>query len=155
MRGLFMKGFMKPIKYNLKNLSEAVNYFFRKQGNQTVDSISKKFSVPVGTLNVHISKELKRKQNLKMKNKSIIFLDRMISVNYNFEYFPGLMEHPDSIEFEFGSIIYNKRNILYLLSVESLNEIERMILESEDLDNYEEDEPDPDRYYDMRRDNEI
>ena len=155
MRGLFMKGFMKAIKYNLKNLSEAVKYYFRKQGNQTVDSISKKFSVPVGTLNVHISKELKRKQNLKMKNKSIIFLDRMISVNYHFEYFPGLMEHPDSIEFEFGSIIYNKRNILFLLSVESLNEIERMILESEDLDNYEEDEPDPDYYYDMRKNNDI
>jgi hypothetical protein len=146
---------MQPIRYSLKDLANAVKYYFRKQGGETVDSISKKFSVPVGTLNVHISKELKRKQTLKMKNRSIIFLGRMITVHYHFEYFPGLMEHPDSIEFEFGSIIYNKRNILYLLSVESLNEIEKMILELEDYDNYEDDEPDPDRYYQMRKDNEI
>ncbi len=136
-------------------MNEAVKYFFRKHGNETVDSISKKFIVPVGTLNVYISKELKRKQLLKMKNRSIIFLGRMISVNYHFEYFPGLMEHPDSIEFEFGSVIYNGRNITYLLSAESLNEIEEKILELEDYNNSEDDEPDPDRYYDMRKNGDI
>ena len=146
---------MNPIKYDVGKLNEAVKYYFRKQGSETVVNISELFRVPVGTLNVYISKELKRKQTLKMKNRSIIFLGRMITVHYHFEYFPGLMEHPDSIEFEFGSIIYNKRNILYLLSVESLNEIEKMILELEDFDNYEDDEPDQDRYYQMRKDNEI
>ena len=146
---------MNPIKYDVKKLNEAVKYYFRKQGSETVVNISELFRVPVGTLNVYISKELKRKQFLKMKNRSIIFLGRMITVHYHFEYFPGLMEHPDSIEFEFGSIIYNKRNILYLLSVESLNEIEKMILELEDFNNYEDDEPDQDTYYQMRKDNEI
>lgn len=145
---------MNPIKYNLKELENAVKYFFKKQGSETVDSISKKYRVPVGTLNVHISNELKRKQKLKMKNRSIIFLGRMITVYYSYEFFPGLMSHPDSIEFEFGSIIYNKRNILYLLSVESLNEIEKMILELEDFDGSDEG-PDPDELYNMRRNNDI
>jgi hypothetical protein len=145
---------MQPIRYDLKELANAVKYYFRKQGSETVDSISKKFKVPVGTLNVHISKELKRKQFLKMKNKSIIFQGRMITVNYHFEFFPGLMSHPDSIEFEFGSIIYNGRNILYLLSVESLNEIEKSILEIEEYD-ASDDGPDPDELYDMRRNNDI
>jgi len=145
---------MQPIRYNLKHLAEAVKYYFRKQGSETVNSISKKFSVPVGTLNVHISNELKRKQKLKMNNKSIIFQDRMITVYYHFEFEPGLMNHPDSIEFEFGSIIYKGRNILYLLSIESLNEIEKMILELEDFDGSDEG-PDPDLYYDMRRNNDI
>lgn len=154
MRGLFMKGFMKPIKYNLQHLNEAVKYYFRKQGNETVEYISKKFSVPVGTLNVNITNELKRKQLLKMNNRSIIFQGRMITVYYNYEFHPGLMSHPDSIEFEFGSIIYNGRNILYLLSVESLNEIEKSILEIEDFDPSDEG-PDPDELYDMRRNNDI
>lgn len=145
---------MQPIRYNLKNLAEAVKYYFRKQGSETVDSISKKFSVPVGTLNVHISNELKRKQLLKMNNRSIIFQDRMITVYYNYEFQPGLMNHPDSIEFEFGSIIYKKRNILYLLSIDSLNEIEEMILELEH-DNPSDDGPDPDYYYDMRKNGDI
>jgi hypothetical protein len=145
---------MNPIKYDVVKLNEAVKYYFRRQGNETVVNISELFRVPVGTLNVYISKELKRKQLLKMKNRSIIFLGRMITVHYHFEYFPGLMNHPDSIEFEFGSIIYNKRNILYLLSVESLNEIERMILEVEDFDSSEEG-PDPDEYYDMRKNGDI
>ena len=151
-----MKGLlnMQPIKYNLKQMNEAVKYYFRKQGGETVNSISKKFSVPVGTLNVYISNELKRKQKLKMKNRSIIFLGRMITVNYNFEFFPGLMSHPDSIEFEFHSIIYNGRNITYLLSIESLNEIEEMIIELEDFDPSEEG-PDSDLYYDMRKNGDI
>ena len=149
-----MKGFMQPLRYDLKELANAVKYYFRKQGSETVNSISKKFSVPVGTLNVHISKELKRKQLLKMNNRSIIFQDRMITVNYHYEFFPGLMSHPDSIEFEFGSIIYNGRNILYLLSVESLNEIEKSILEIEEYD-ASDDGPDPDELYDMRRNNDI
>jgi hypothetical protein len=146
---------MNPIKYDLKKLNEAVKYYFRKQGAETVVNISEIFRVPVGTLNVYISKELKRKQFLKMKNRSIIFLGRMVTVNYHYEFFPGLMSHPDSFEFEFGSVIYKGRNITYLLSIESLNEIETMILELEDYDGSEDDGPDPDRYYDMRRDNEI
>jgi hypothetical protein len=145
---------MQPLRYDLKELANAVKYYFSKQGSETVDSISKKFKVPVGTLNVHISKELKRKQILKMKNKSIIFLGRMITVNYHFEFFPGLMSHPDSIEFEFGSVIYKGRNITYLLSIESLNEIEKMILELEDYDG-SDDGPDPDLYYDMRKNGDI
>ena len=146
---------MQPIRYDLKELANAVKYYFRKQGSETVDSISKKFKVPVGTLNVHISKELKRKQFLKMKNRSIIFQGRMITVYYSYEFFPGLMSHPDSIEFEFGSIIYNKRNILYLLSVESLNEIEKSILELEDFDGSEDEGDDPDLYYDIRKNGDI
>jgi len=149
-----MKDFMNPIRYDLKELEKAVKYFFRKHGNETVDSISKKFRVPVGTLNVHISKELKRKQLLKMNNRSIIFQDRMITVYYNYEFQPGLMSHPDSIEFEFGSIIYKGRNITYLLSIESLNEIETMILELEQDDPSDEG-PDPDYYYDMRKNGDI
>jgi hypothetical protein len=149
-----MKDFMKPIRYDLKELEKAIKYFFRKHGNETVDSISKKFLVPVGTLNVHISKELKRKQLLKMNNRSIIFQDRMITVYYNYEFQPGLMSHPDSIEFEFGSIIYKGRNITYLLSIESLNEIETMILELEQDDPSDEG-PDPDYYYDMRKNGDI
>lgn len=145
---------MNPIKYDVKKLNEAVKYFFKKHGNETVDSISKKYSVPVGTLNINITKELKRKQLLKMKNKSIIFQGRMITVYYSYEFFPGLMNYPDSIEFEFGSVNYRNRNITYLLSSESLNEIEKMILELEAESN-ENDEPDPDRYYQMRKDNEI
>lgn len=145
---------MNPIKYDVKKLNEAVKYFFRKHGNETVDSISKKYSVPVGTLNVNITKELKRKQLLKMKNKSIIFQGRMITVYYSYEFFPGLMSYPDSIEFEFGSVIYRNRNITYLLSSESLNEIEKIIWELEAESN-ENEEPDPDRYYQMRKDNEI
>lgn len=146
---------MNPIKYNLKELENAVKYFFKKQGNETVESISKKFAVPVGTLNVNITRELKRKQTLKMKNRSIIFQGRMITVYYSYEFFPGLMSHPDSIEFEFGSIIYNKRNILYLLSVESLNEIEKSILELEDFDGSADEGDDPDLYYDMRKNGDI
>ena len=149
-----MKDFMNAIRYNLKELEKAVKYFFRKHGNETVDSISKKFRVPVGTLNVHISKELKRKQLLKMNNRSIIFQDRMITVYYNYEFQPGLMSHPDSIEFEFGSIIYKGRNITYLLSIESLNEIETMILELEQDDPSDEG-PDSDYYYDMRKNGDI
>lgn len=151
-----MKGLlnMQPIRYDLKELAKAVKYYFRKHGSETVESISKKFKVPVGTLNVHISKELKRKQFLKMNNRSIIFQDRMITVYYNFEFQPGLMSHPDSIEFEFGSVIYKGRNILYLLSVESLNEIEQMIIELEDFDP-SDDGPDNDLYYDMRKNNDI
>ena len=145
---------MQPIKYDLKELANAVKYYFRKQGSETVDSISKKFKVPVGTLNVHISRELKRKQTLKMNNRSIIFQNRMITVYYNYEFQPGLMSHPDSIEFEFHSIIYNGRNILYLLSIDSLNEIEKTILELEDYDPSDEG-PDPDELYDMRRNNDI
>jgi hypothetical protein len=145
---------MNPIKYDVKKLNEAVKYFFRKHGNETVDSISKKYCVPVGTLNVRISNELKRKQKLKMKNKSIIFQGRMITVYYSYEFFPGLMNYPDSIEFEFGSVVYRNRNITYLLSSDSLNEIEKIILELEDESN-ENDEPDPDRFYQMRKDNEI
>lgn len=145
---------MNPIRYDLKKMNEAVKYYFRKYGNETVTNISNKFLVPVGTLNVYISKELKRKQTLKMKNRSIIFLGRMITVNYSCEFYPGLMEHPDSIEFEFGSIIYNGRNITYLLSIESLNEIEKMILELEDFDT-SEDGPDSDYYYDMRKNGDI
>lgn len=89
-----------------------------------------------------------------MKNRSIIFLGRMITVNYSCEFYPGLMEHPDSIEFEFGSVIYKGRNITYLLSTESLNEIEEKIIELED---FSEDEggPDSDYYYDMRKNNDI
>jgi hypothetical protein len=145
---------MQPIKYDVKKLKQAVDYYFRRLGSETVESISKKYSVPVGTLNVNITRELKRKQTLKMKNKSIIFLDRMITVNYSCEFYPGLMEHPDSIEFEFGSVIYKGRNITYLLSTESLNEIEEKIIELED---FSEDEggPDPDYYYDMRKNNDI
>jgi hypothetical protein len=142
------------IKYDLKKMSEAVAYYFRKQGSETVESISKKFSVPVGTLNVNITKELKRKQTLKMKNRSIIFLGRMITVNYSCEFYPGLMDHPDSIEFEFHSIIYKGRNITFFLSIESLNEIERLIIELEDFDGYD-DGPDPDLYYDMRKNGDI
>jgi hypothetical protein len=149
-----MSDFMQPIRYNLKNLAEAIKYYFRKQGSETVDSISKKFSVPVGTLNVNITRELKRKQLLKMTNKSIIFQGRMITVHYNYEFFPGLMSHPDSIEFEFHSIIYKGRNVLYILSIDSLNEIEKMILELEDFDP-SDDGPDPDELYDMRRNNDI
>ena len=145
---------MQPIRYDLKELANAVKYYFKKQGSETVDSISKKYRVPVGTLNVHISKELKRKQTLKMKNRSIIFLGRMITVNYHFEFFPGLMSHPDSIEFEFGSVIYKGRNITYLLSIESLNEIEKMILDLEDYDGSDEG-PDPDDYYDMRKNGDL
>ena len=145
---------MQPLRYDLKELANAVKYYFRKQGSETVDLISKKFKVPVGTLNVHISNELKRKQLLKMNNRSIIFQDRMITVYYNYEFQPGLMSHPDSIEFEFGSIIFKGRNILYLLSVESLNEIETMILELEENDP-SDDGPDPDYYYDMRKNNDI
>jgi hypothetical protein len=145
---------MQPIRYNLKNLAEAVKYYFRKQGSETVDSISKKFSVPVGTLNVNITRELKRKQLLKMNNRSIIFQGRMITVHYHYEFFPGLMSHPDSIEFEFHSIIYKGRNVLYILSIDSLNEIEKMILELEDFDP-SDDGPDPDELYDMRRNNDI
>jgi hypothetical protein len=145
---------MQPIRYNVKELANAVKYYFRKQGSETVNSISKKFSVPVGTLNVRISNELKRKQKLKMKNKSIIFQGRMITVYYSYEFFPGLMNYPDSIEFEFGSVVYRNRNITYLLSSDSLNEIEKIILELEDESN-ENDEPDPDRFYQMRKDNEI
>jgi hypothetical protein len=145
---------MQPIRYNLKNLPEAVKYYFRKQGSETVDSISKKFSVPVGTLNVNITRELKRKQLLKMNNRSIIFQGRMITVHYHYEFFPGLMSHPDSIEFEFHSIIYKGRNVLYILSIDSLNEIEKMILELEDFDP-SNDGPDPDELYDMRRNNDI
>jgi hypothetical protein len=149
-----MSDFMQPIRYNLKNLAEAVKYYFRKQGSETVDSISKKFSVPVGTLNVNITRELKRKQLLKMNNRSIIFQGRMITVHYHYEFFPGLMSHPDSIEFEFHSIIYKGRNVLYILSIDSLNEIEKMILELEDFDP-SDDGPDPDELYDMRRNNDI
>ena len=149
-----MKNSMNPIKYDIKKMDEAVKYYFRKQGNETVSSISEKFDVPVGTLNVYITKELKRKQSFKMDNRSIIFQDRMITVYYHFEFQPGLMNHPDSIEFEFGSIIYKGRNILYLLSVDSLNEIEQMILELEDFDPSDEG-PDPDELYDMRRNNDI
>ena len=149
-----MSDFMQPIRYDLKELANAVKYYFRKQGSETVESISKKFKVPVGTLNVHISKELKRKQTLKMNNRSIIFQDRMITVYYNYEFQPGLMSHPDSIEFEFGSIIYKGRNITYLLSIESLNEIERMILELEEKDP-SDDGPDPDYYYDMRKNGDL
>jgi hypothetical protein len=154
MRGLFIKHFMKPIKYDLNEMNLAVKHYFRKQGNETVESISKKFSVPVGTLNVYISKELKRKQFLKMKNRSIIFLGRMVTVNYHFEFYPGLMNHPDSIEFEFHSIIYKGRNITYLLSIESLNELEEKIIELEDFDPSDEG-PDPDEYYDRMRNNEL
>ena len=149
-----MKGFMNPIKYNLQHLNEAVKYYFRMQGSETVSNISQKFSVPVGTLNVYISKELKRKQLLTMNNRSIIFQDRMITVHYHFEFFHGLLNHPDSIEFEFHSIIYKGRNILYLLSIESLNEIEKMILDLEDYDGSDEG-PDPDDYYDMRKNGDI
>lgn len=149
-----MKVFMNPIKYDFKKLNEAIRYYFRKSGNETVESISKIFSVPVGTLNVHISKELKRKQTLKNMNRSIIFLGRMITVHYHFEFQPGLMDHPDSIDFEFHSIIYKGRNVLYLLSVESLNEIEEKIIELEDFDPSDEG-PDPDELYDMRRNNDI
>ena len=149
-----MKRFMQPLRYDLKELANAVKYYFRKQGSETVNSISKKFKVPVGTLNVHISNELKRKQKLKMENRSIIFQDRMITVYYNYEFHPGLMSHPDSIEFEFGSVIFNGRNILYLLSVESLNEIEEKILELEQ-DDPSDDGPDPDYYYDMRKNGDI
>lgn len=149
-----MKGFMQPLRYDLKELANAVKYYFRKQGSETVDSISKKFKVPVGTLNVHISNELKRKQKLKMENRSIIFQDRMITVYYNYEFQPGLFGHPDSIEFEFGSVIYKGRNITYLLSIDSLNEIETMILELEEKDP-SDDGPDPDYYYDMRKNNDI
>ena len=149
-----MKGFMQPLRYNLKELANAVKYYFRKQGSETVNSISKKFKVPVGTLNVHISNELKRKQLLKMNNRSIIFQDRMITVYYNYEFQPGLMSHPDSIEFEFGSVIFKGRNITYLLSIESLNEIEEMILELEQ-DDPSDDGPDPDYYNDMRKNNDI
>ena len=149
-----MSDFMQPLRYDLKELANAVKYYFRKQGSETVDSISKKFAVPVGTLNVHISKELKRKQTLKMNNRSIIFQDRMITVYYNYEFQPGLFNHPDSIEFEFGSVIYKGRNITYLLSIESLNEIETMILELEEKDP-SDDGPDPDYYYDMRKNNDI
>jgi LysM repeat protein len=145
---------MQPLRYDLKELANAVKYYFRKQGNETVESISKKFKVPVGTLNVHISNELKRKQKLKMENRSIIFQDRMITVYYNYEFHPGLMSHPDSIEFEFGSIIFKGRNITYLLSVESLNEIEEKILELEENDP-SDDGPDPDYYYDMRKNGDI
>jgi hypothetical protein len=145
---------MNPIRYDLKKLKQAVDYYFRRLGSETVESISKKYSVPVGTLNVNITRELKRKQTLKMKNRSIIFLGRMITVNYSCEFYPGLMEHPDSIEFEFGSVIYKGRNITYLLSTESLNEIEEKIIELED---FSEDEggPDSDYYYDMRKNNDI
>lgn len=151
-----MKGLlnMQPLRYDLKELANAVKYYFRKQGSETVDSISKKFKVPVGTLNVHISNELKRKQKLKMENRSIIFQDRMITVYYNYEFQPGLFGHPDSIEFEFGSVIYKGRNITYLLSIESLNEIETMILELEEKDP-SDDGHDPDYYYDMRKNNDI
>ena len=149
-----MSDFMQPLRYDLKELANAVKYYFKKQGSETVDSISKKFKVPVGTLNVHISIELKRKQILKMNNRSIIFQDRMITVYYNYEFQPGLMSHPDSIEFEFGSIIYKGRNITYLLSIESLNEIERMILELEQ-DDPSDDGPDSDYYYDRRKNNDI
>jgi hypothetical protein len=145
---------MQPIRYDIKELANAVKYYFKKQGSETVDSISKKFRVPVGTLNVHISKELKRKQLLKMNNRSIIFQDRMITVYYNYEFQPGLFSHPDSIEFEFHSIIYKGRNITYLLSIDSLNEIEEMILELEDKDP-SDDGPDPDYYYDMRKNGDI
>ena len=145
---------MNPIKYDLEKLNAAVKYYFRKQGSETVVNISQIFRVPVGTLNVYISKELKRKQTLKMNNRSIIFQDRMITVYYNYEFQPGLMSHPDSIEFEFGSIIYKGRNITYLLSIESLNEIERMILELEEKDP-SEDGPDPDYYYDMRKNGDL
>jgi hypothetical protein len=65
---------MQPIRYDLKELANAVKYYFRKHGSETVESISKKFKVPVGTLNVHISKELKRKQLLKMNLKKAIKL---------------------------------------------------------------------------------
>jgi|694.fasta_scaffold83770_4 hypothetical protein len=149
-----MSVFMQPIRYDIKELANAVKYYFKKQGSETVDSISKKFRVPVGTLNVHISKELKRKQLLKMNNRSIIFQDRMITVYYNYEFQPGLFSHPDSIEFEFHSIIYKGRNITYLLSIDSLNEIEEMILELEDKDP-SDDGPDPDYYYDMRKNGDI
>ena len=149
-----MKGFMQPIKYNIEEMKKAINYFFRKQGGETVDSISKKYSVPVGTLNINITRELKRKLILKMKNKSIIFLGRFITVNYHYQFEPGLMDYPDSVEFEFGSIIYRGRNITYLLSIDSLNEIEKMIIELESEDPSEEG-PDPDRFYEMRRDGEI
>ena len=149
-----MSDFMQPIRYDIKELAKAVKYYFQKQGSETVDSISKKFRVPVGTLNVHISKELKRKQLLKMNNRSIIFQDRMITVYYNYEFQPGLFSHPDSIEFEFHSIIYKGRNITYLLSIDSLNEIEEMILELEDKDP-SDDGPDPDYYYDMRKNGDI
>jgi hypothetical protein len=145
---------MKPRRYDLKELANAVKYYFRKHGNETVESISKKFKVPVGTLNIHISNELKRKQLLKMNNRSIIFQDRMITVYYNYEFQPGLMAHPDSIEFEFGSVIYKGRNITYLLSIESLNEIEAIILELEDFDP-SDDGPDPDYYYNMRKNGDI
>jgi hypothetical protein len=64
------------------------------------------------------------------------------------------MSHPDSIEFEFHSIIFNGRNITYLLSIDSLNEIETMILELEDYDPSDEG-PDPDLYYDMRKNGDI
>lgn len=149
-----MSVFMQPIRYDVKELANAVKYYFRKQGSETVNSISKKFRVPVGTLNVHISKELKRKQLLKMNNRSIIFQDRMITVYYNYEFQPGLFGHPDSFEFEFGSIIYKGRNITYILSIESLNEIEEMILELEQDDPSDEG-PDPDYYYDMRKNGDI
>jgi hypothetical protein len=149
-----MSDFMQPIRYDIKELAKAVKYYFQKQGSETVDSISKKFKVPVGTLNVYISKELKRKQLLKMNNRSIIFQDRMITVYYNYEFQPGLFSHPDSIEFEFNSIIYKGRNITYLLSIDSLNEIEEMILALES-DDPSDDGPDPDYYYDMRKNNDI
>jgi hypothetical protein len=149
-----MSVFMQPIRYDVKELANAVKYYFRKHGSETVNSISKKFSVPVGTLNVHISNELKRKQLLKMNNRSIIFQGRMITVHYHYEFFPGLMSHPDSIEFEFHSIIYKGRNVLYILSIESLNEIEEMILELEQDDPSDEG-PDPDYYYDMRKNGDI
>jgi hypothetical protein len=145
---------MQPIRYDVKELANAVKYYFRKQGSETVNSISKKFKVPVGTLNVHISKELKRKQLLKMNNRSIIFQDRMITVYYNYEFQPGLFSHPDSIEFEFHSVIYKGRNITYLLSIDSLNEIEEMILALES-DDPSDDGPDPDYYYDMRKNGDI
>jgi hypothetical protein len=149
-----MSVFMQLIRYDVKELANAVKYYFRKQGSETVNSISKKFKVPVGTLNVHISNELKRKQKLKMNNRSIIFQDRMITVYYNYEFQPGLFGHPDSVEFEFGSIIYKGRNITYILSIESLNEIEEMILALESDDPSDEG-PDPDYYYDMRKNGDI
>ncbi len=149
-----MSDFMQPLRYSLTELANAVKYYFRKHGSETVESISKKFKVPVGTLNVHISKELKRKQLLKMNNRSIIFQNRMITVYYNYEFYPGLMSHPDSIEFEFHSVIYKGRNITYLLSIDSLNEIEEMILALES-DDPSDDGPDPDYYYDMRKNGDI
>lgn len=143
---------MNAPKYTQEQVNNAVEYYFNINGGETIASIGKKFKVPAGTLGLRISAYFKEKQKMKSKQKCIMFLGRIITVGYYLDVEPEFMDSPGYVELEIESIIYNKREIIKLLSASSLKLIEQMIL---DIDEPGDEGEDPDDRYERRREDQL